>query len=88
MPTGLSLLPPYASPLTCRLPSPFLPPSPLPSCAQVKPNVAIDTYDDHRMAMTFSLVACGGVPVIINDPSCTRKTFPTYFNVFESVVKH
>lgn len=45
----------------------------------VKPNVEIDTYDDHRMAMSFSLVACGGVPVIIRDPKCTAKTFPTYF---------
>ena len=56
--------------------------------AAVKPSVAIDTYDDHRMAMAFSLVACGGVPVVIRDPGCTRKTFPTYFSVFESVVQH
>jgi 3-phosphoshikimate 1-carboxyvinyltransferase len=39
----------------------------------------IDTYDDHRMAMCFSLVALGGVPVRINDPQCVRKTFPDYF---------
>jgi 3-phosphoshikimate 1-carboxyvinyltransferase len=49
---------------------------------------AIDTYDDHRMAMAFSLAACGEVPITINDPGCTRKTFPTYFKVFESVVTH
>lgn len=49
--------------------------------------VAIDTYDDHRMAMAFSLVACGDVSVTINDPGCTRKTFPTYFDVFNSVVQ-
>eukprot|EP00599_Poterioochromonas_sp_BG-1_P007850 CAMPEP_0173148018 /NCGR_PEP_ID=MMETSP1105-20130129/9467_1 /TAXON_ID=2985 /ORGANISM="Ochromonas sp., Strain BG-1" /LENGTH=420 /DNA_ID=CAMNT_0014062587 /DNA_START=121 /DNA_END=1383 /DNA_ORIENTATION=+ len=42
-------------------------------------NCRIETYDDHRMAMCFSLVACGGVPVTILDPGCTRKTFPTYF---------
>ena len=36
----------------------------------------IDTYDDHRMAMCFSLAALGGVPVRINDPDCVRKTFP------------
>eukprot|EP00178_Gracilaria_changii_P025233 TRINITY_DN776_c0_g1_i1.p1 TRINITY_DN776_c0_g1~~TRINITY_DN776_c0_g1_i1.p1 ORF type:complete len:487 (+),score=87.05 TRINITY_DN776_c0_g1_i1:272-1732(+) len=42
--------------------------------------VAIDTYDDHRMAMAFSLAACGSVPVVINDPKCTAKTFPTYFD--------
>jgi len=42
----------------------------------------IDTYDDHRMAMCFSLVALGGVPVRIMDPQCVRKTFPDYFEVF------
>jgi len=46
------------------------------------PNAAIDTYDDHRMAMCFSLVALGGVPVRINDPKCVGKTFPEYFKVF------
>lgn len=50
------------------------------------PNAAIDTYDDHRMAMCFSLATFGGVPVRINDPKCTAKTFPTYFEVFKSVV--
>lgn len=50
------------------------------------PNAAIDTYDDHRMAMCFSLATFGGVPVRINDPKCTAKTFPTYFDVFGSVV--
>ncbi len=50
-------------------------------------NAAIDTYDDHRMAMCFSLATFGGVPVRINDPKCTAKTFPTYFDVFGSVVK-
>uniref|UniRef100_A0A383V5Z1 3-phosphoshikimate 1-carboxyvinyltransferase n=1 Tax=Tetradesmus obliquus TaxID=3088 RepID=A0A383V5Z1_TETOB len=56
--------------------------------AQLKSGVAIDTYDDHRMAMAFSLAACGDVAVTINDPGCTRKTFPTYFQVFEGVVEH
>jgi 3-phosphoshikimate 1-carboxyvinyltransferase len=42
----------------------------------------IDTYDDHRMAMCFSLAALGGVPVRINDPGCVRKTFPEYFDEF------
>lgn len=45
----------------------------------------IDTYDDHRMAMCFSLVSLLGVPVVINDPKCTHKTFPTYFEVFASL---
>lgn len=50
--------------------------------------VPIDTYDDHRMAMAFALAACGTDPITIIDPGCTRKTFPTYFKVLESVVKH
>ncbi len=51
------------------------------------PNAVIDTYDDHRMAMSFSLVSLGGVPVRINDPGCTAKTFPHYFDVFASVAQ-
>jgi 3-phosphoshikimate 1-carboxyvinyltransferase len=47
----------------------------------------IDTYDDHRMAMCFSLAALGGVPVRINDPRCVRKTFPDYFTVFRSLAR-
>jgi 3-phosphoshikimate 1-carboxyvinyltransferase len=47
--------------------------------------VAIDTYDDHRIAMSFSLVALGGVPVIINDPGCVTKTYPDFFGAFRSV---
>ncbi len=48
---------------------------------------AIDTYDDHRMAMCFSLAALGGVGVRINDPQCVAKTFPDYFERFASVVQ-
>ena len=48
-------------------------------------SVLIETYDDHRMAMAFSLAACAGVDVIINDPGCTAKTFPTYFTMLESI---
>jgi 3-phosphoshikimate 1-carboxyvinyltransferase len=53
--------------------------------APLRPNVAIDTYDDHRMAMSFSLVSLGGVPVRINDPSCVAKTFPQFFEELASV---
>ncbi|GDY24211.1 3-phosphoshikimate 1-carboxyvinyltransferase [Agarivorans sp. Toyoura001] len=42
-------------------------------------HAAIDTYDDHRMAMCFSLVALSDTAVTINDPKCTSKTFPDYF---------
>ena len=48
-------------------------------------NAAIDTYDDHRMAMCISLAALGGVPVRINDPRCVAKTFPHYFEAFAQI---
>ena len=52
---------------------------------QVMPNVAINTYNDHRMAMCFSLVAVAGVPVIINDYECVGKTYANYFEVFKKI---
>lgn len=48
---------------------------------------AIDTYDDHRMAMCFALASLGGVRVAINDPGCVRKTFPGYFEALRSIVQ-
>jgi len=48
---------------------------------------AIDTYDDHRMAMCFSLAAFGDSPITINDPGCTSKTFPTYFELFRGLCR-
>ncbi len=56
-------------------------PSPFP----LPPSRAIDTYDDHRMAMCFSLAALGGEAVTINDPVCVNKTFPGYFDAFAEV---
>ena len=47
---------------------------------------AIDTYDDHRMAMCFSLAAFA-TPLRINDPKCVAKTFPDYFERFAAVTK-
>lgn len=48
-------------------------------------HAAVDTYDDHRMAMCFSLLALDPVSVTINEPECTAKTFPTYFEVLDSI---
>ena len=48
--------------------------------------VAVDTYDDHRMAMCFSLASFGPHPVRINDPGCVSKTFPAYFTEFARLV--
>jgi len=47
----------------------------------------IDTYDDHRIAMCFSLAALGGIAVRINDPDCVRKTFPRYFEAFLTLAR-
>jgi 3-phosphoshikimate 1-carboxyvinyltransferase len=47
----------------------------------------VDTYDDHRMAMCFSLAALGGVAVRINDPGCVAKTFPDYFRVLSGITE-
>jgi 3-phosphoshikimate 1-carboxyvinyltransferase len=53
---------------------------------------AIDTYDDHRMAMCFSLASLTGQArrgsrIRINDPKCVAKTFPDYFDAFASITK-
>ncbi|MDY0057205.1 MAG: 3-phosphoshikimate 1-carboxyvinyltransferase [Methyloversatilis sp.] len=53
--------------------------------ATLTPGAAIDTYDDHRMAMCFSLATLGGVPVRIMDPGCVAKTFPDYFKRWSEV---
>lgn len=60
---------------------------------EVIQSAAIDTYDDHRMAMCFSLASLDGAArrgnrIRINDPKCVAKTFPEYFEVFAKVVKN
>lgn len=46
---------------------------------------AIDTYHDHRMAMSLALAGLKIPGVVINDPQCVEKTFPTYFDVLAKV---
>ena len=53
--------------------------------ARLRP-ATIDTYDDHRIAMCFSLATLGGVAIRINDPACVNKTFPGYFTAFAQLV--
>lgn len=53
---------------------------------QVTP-AEIDTYNDHRIAMCFSLAAFASGGIVINDPGCTAKTFPDYFHRFASITK-
>ena len=53
----------------------------------LNPASGIDTYDDHRMAMCFSLAAFGAEGMRINDPKCVAKTFPEYFTEFAKVTQ-
>jgi|TARA_B110000971_G_scaffold206958_1_gene230707 3-phosphoshikimate 1-carboxyvinyltransferase len=57
----------------------ILPPS------TINNNVIIDTYDDHRMAMCFSLVTLANKSVTINNPECVNKTYPEFFKDFEAI---
>lgn len=45
----------------------------------------VDTYDDHRMAMSFALIGLRAPGIVIADPGCVRKTFPTYFSVLDQL---
>jgi 3-phosphoshikimate 1-carboxyvinyltransferase len=46
---------------------------------------AVDTYDDHRMAMAFSMIGLVVPGIVINNPACTAKTFPDFFDRFEKL---
>jgi 3-phosphoshikimate 1-carboxyvinyltransferase len=59
-----------------------------PLSSKLNSGISVDTYDDHRMAMCFSLIAVGGVAVRINDPACVAKTFPEYFDVLAGISEH
>jgi len=49
-------------------------------------DITIDTYDDHRMAMCFSLVCLSNNNIVINDPRCTNKTYPNFFKDFGGII--
>ncbi len=51
-----------------------------------KPSL-VDTYDDHRMAMGFSLIGLRAPGIVIDNPDCCKKTFENYFNCFEECLK-
>lgn len=56
----------------------------------VRPSVIhpgrVQTYDDHRMAMSFAILGCAVPGIVIEDPACVAKTFPEFFNQLSSVV--
>lgn len=45
----------------------------------------VETYDDHRMAMGFSLTGLRSPGIVISNPGCCRKTFEDYFEVFTQI---
>ncbi len=53
----------------------------------INDGVTVETYDDHRMAMCFSLLSFAGVSVEILDPQCVNKTFPNFFDSLEHVTR-
>jgi 3-phosphoshikimate 1-carboxyvinyltransferase len=53
---------------------------------EIKNNVEIETYNDHRIAMCFSLITLANKNITILDPGCVNKTYPNYFKDFESVI--
>ena len=54
------------------------PGTPIPAC--------VSTYDDHRIAMGFSLTGLAADGIVIDDPGCCRKTFENYFEVLDDVI--
>lgn len=56
-----------------------------PASADAFQAATIETYDDHRMAMSFSLIGLRVPGITIDDPKCVKKTFPTYFELLDSL---
>lgn len=50
-------------------------------------SATIETYDDHRMAMSFALAGLRLPGVVISDPDCTEKTYPNFFQDLETITK-
>ncbi|HEU4746659.1 MAG TPA: 3-phosphoshikimate 1-carboxyvinyltransferase [Anaerolineales bacterium] len=53
-------------------------------CNKIQPGI-IQTYDDHRMAMSFALIGLQVKGITIENPSCVSKTFPNYFEVLDAL---
>ncbi len=57
----------------------------------IKPGIAhgasLETYDDHRMSMAFTLLGLKIDGIVIEDPMCCRKTFENYFQVLEELLE-
>ena len=56
------------------------------NCAHHVPDVVFETYHDHRMAMSLALVGLRRPNVVIDDPACVGKTYPSYWEDFGTMV--
>ena len=54
---------------------------------QLNDNISIETYNDHRIAMCFSLFCLKNLNITIQDPNCVNKTYPEYFKDLKSVIE-
>lgn len=57
--------------------------SPLPAGTKV----AFDTYGDHRIAMATAIFGLAGIEVVHDDPGCVSKSFPTFFEKWETIME-
>lgn len=57
------------------------------SARKITRNISIDTYNDHRMAMAFAPLALK-IPIIINDVEVVEKSFPDFWELFESITEN
>ena len=53
-------------------------------CTEIHPAI-VQTYNDHRMAMAFSLIGLRVPGIEIENPACVSKTFPSYFEVLDTL---
>ena len=53
----------------------------------LKDNVGIETYNDHRIAMCFSLFCLKNLNIVIHNPDCVNKTYPDFFKDLESIIE-
>ena len=54
---------------------------------QLNNNISIETYNDHRVAMCFSLFCLKNLNITIQDPNCVNKTYPDYFKDLKSIIE-
>ena len=54
---------------------------------QLNDNISIETYNDHRIAMCFSLFCLKNLNITIQEPNCVNKTYPDYFKDLKSVIE-